>query len=111
MHRDLRMGRPGDPSAHGDTDAPLLSIGDPSVACRRVGVCALALRAAELDEVPIPPDELETAVSRRADRLLADLVEPARSRALERLGDGASALSIATRWLRRKRDDEPFPRP
>jgi len=63
-------------------------------------LAALACRLAELDGVPLaePPDP-ET-VSARATDLIADLVEPAKSTALEKLGEGRQALSIASTWLR-----------
>ena len=38
----------------------------------------------------------------RAATLLADLVEPAKSTALEKLGEGNRALRVATSWLRAK---------
>jgi hypothetical protein len=40
------------------------------------------------------------AVSDRATAPLADLVEPAKSTALDKLGEGERALSIAAPWLR-----------
>lgn len=62
----------------------------------------LASRLAELDGVgpaePMDPD----AVSARTAVLLADLVEPARATALEKLGVGERAIRIATGWLRAK---------
>jgi hypothetical protein len=65
-------------------------------------LAALACRLAELDGVapPEPPDP--EAVSARASELVADLVEPAKSTALEKLGQGTQALRIATNWLRPK---------
>lgn len=62
----------------------------------------LAIRMAELDGVePAAPPGSE-AVSARAGELLADLVEPAKSTALEKLGEDERALSIAVGWLRPK---------
>ena len=62
----------------------------------------LAMRLAELDGLdqgePAHPD----AVAVRAEAHVEDLVEPAKVTALEKLGDGRRALSIATRWLRGK---------
>jgi hypothetical protein len=62
---------------------------------------------AELDGVPpaAPPDP--DAVATRAARLVADLVEPARSTALDKLDEGRQALAIATGWLRSKRIADP----
>jgi hypothetical protein len=39
--------------------------------------------------------------------LVADLVEPARSTALDTLDEGRQALAIATGWLRSKRQPQP----
>jgi hypothetical protein len=66
-------------------------------------LAVMADRLAELDGVPptsAPADA--AAVSRRAAVLVADLVEPARVTALEKLDEGRRALTIATRWLRSK---------
>jgi hypothetical protein len=38
---------------------------------------------------------------------VADLVEPAKSSALEKLGEGEQALALAIRWLRTKLDGAP----
>jgi hypothetical protein len=48
--------------------------------------------------VPQDPD----AVSRRTTELVANLVEPSKATALEKLGEGDRALGIATAWLRTK---------
>ena len=65
---------------------------------------------AEFDSVPaaVPPDP--EAISRQAAELVADLVEPAKSTALEKLGEGEQALALAIRWLRTKLDGPPVPR-
>jgi hypothetical protein len=61
-----------------------------------------AMRAAELDGVePVPPDDPD-AVNVRAGELVADLVEPAKSEALEKLGEGERSFGIAAGWLRAK---------
>jgi hypothetical protein len=62
----------------------------------------LACRLAELDGVPPaePPDP--DVHSARVTELVADLVEPAKTTALEKLGEGERAQSIATAWLRPK---------
>lgn len=67
-------------------------------------VAAMAVRLAELDGVDLPPLEDEDAISARASVLLADLVEPAKATALEKLGEGEAGLRIATGWLRAKLD-------
>jgi hypothetical protein len=63
----------------------------------------LACRLAELDGVPLaePPDHPE-AISARITGLVADLVEPAKTTALEKLGEGERAQGIAIGWLRSK---------
>ena len=62
----------------------------------------MAVRLAELDGVPpaVPGDP--EALSRRPTELVADLVEPAKSAALDKLGEGQRALGIANAWLRTK---------
>lgn len=65
---------------------------------------AMAFRLAELDGVDLPQPSDADAISARAAVLLADLVEPAKAIALEKLGEGESALRIATSWLRAKLD-------
>jgi hypothetical protein len=65
-------------------------------------IADLACRLAELDGVPPaePPDP--DAASARVTELVADLVEPAKTTALEKLDEGRQALTIATAWLRAK---------
>jgi hypothetical protein len=65
-------------------------------------LAAVACRLAELDGVP--PAELPDpeAASARVTGLVADLVEPAKATALEKLGEGEQSLAIATAWLRPK---------
>ena len=65
-------------------------------------LAGVAYRLAELDGVPPaePPDA--EAMSVRVTELVADLVEPAKTTALEKLGEGERAQSIAIGWLRRK---------
>ena len=70
-------------------------------------LAALAIRLGELDEVVLPESEHQDArnadaVSARAAALVADLVEPAKSTALEKLGEGERAMRVATRWLQAK---------
>jgi hypothetical protein len=62
----------------------------------------LACRLAEFDGVPAAEPGDPDAVSARATELVADLVEPAKVTALEKLGEGAQALGIAANWLRPK---------
>ena len=62
----------------------------------------LACRLAELDGVsPAEPPDPEAA-SVRAAELVADLVEPAKTTTLEKLGEGEQAQRIAIGWLRPK---------
>jgi hypothetical protein len=61
-----------------------------------------AFRLAELDGVPAAPPPDPEALSRRTAELIADLVEPARADALEKLGEGDRALGIASAWVRPK---------
>ena len=48
----------------------------------------------------VPPDP-ET-LSRRTSAIVADLVKPAKSDALEKVGEGERAFGIANVWLRTK---------
>jgi hypothetical protein len=60
------------------------------------------VRAAELDGLPpaVPADP--EALSRRPTELVADLVEPAKAEALEKLGESERAFGIANTWVRTK---------
>ena len=65
-------------------------------------IAAMAVRLAEIDGVePAGTDEPAAAKSPAVD-LVHDLVEPAKSAALEKLGEGARALDVAPGWLRGK---------
>ena len=59
-------------------------------------------RIAELDGLPPAVRTDPAAVSARAAVLAADLVEPARATALEKLDEGYQAHRVATDWLRSK---------
>lgn len=63
----------------------------------------MTLRLAELDgvDVTLPGDDDEEA-SAGIEASLADVVEPAKATALEKLGDGERGLQIARGWLRSK---------
>jgi len=65
-------------------------------------VAATAVRLAELDGLPPATLTDPEALSRRTAELVADLVEPAKSDALEKLGEGRQALGIAAGWVRAK---------
>jgi hypothetical protein len=65
-------------------------------------VAAMAVRAAELDGVEPAPPEDPDALKVRAGQLVADLVEPAKSETLDKLGEGRQALDIAAGWVRAK---------
>lgn len=74
-------------------------------------LAAMAVRLAELDGVtPAVPQDPE-AVSLRTSELVADLVEPAKATALDKLGEGGQALGIATGWLRTRLGAAPVPVP
>ena len=65
-------------------------------------MAVIALRLAELDGAEPAPSDDPVAVEARVGTLMADLVEPARSKAYNELGDGRRALTLAVRWLRPK---------
>ena len=70
---------------------------------RNTGTLAdVACRLAELDGVPPTVSADSDTVATRAAELVADLVEPAKVTALEKLGEGFQAQGIATEWLRPK---------
>ena len=65
-------------------------------------LAVMTLRCAELDGVaPAGPEDPE-ASSLRASQLVADLVEPAKVEALDKLGEGRQAFNIAAGWVRGK---------
>lgn len=70
----------------------------------------LTMRLAELDGLPPGDPGNPDAVAHRASELVEDLVEPARSSALEKLDEVREAITIATDWVRRvnarKRDTD-----
>jgi len=65
-------------------------------------IADMAVRMAQIDGVPdaAPPDP--EALSRRIAGLVADLVQPAKADALDKLGEGKSAFDIANAWVRSK---------
>jgi len=65
-------------------------------------IADMAVRLAEFDGVPPAPAPDPEAASRRTTELVADLVEPAKAEALEKLGEGDRALGIANAWVRTK---------
>jgi hypothetical protein len=67
---------------------------------QRLGAMAIGLTDKEDVAPPTPPDP-EVAEA-RVERLIADLVEPARAEALEDLGQGRRAFGIAASWVRGK---------
>jgi hypothetical protein len=69
---------------------------------RTQALADMAARLAELDGVPPPDPPDPEALSQRTPELAADLVEPAKSEALEKLGEGRGALDIAAGWVRGK---------
>lgn len=62
---------------------------------------AMAVALAEIEDVELP-DQSEDWLEERVAALLADLVEPAKATALEKLGEGERGLGIAADWLRTK---------
>jgi hypothetical protein len=62
----------------------------------------MAVRLAELDAIPLPAPPDAEGIAACSAQLVADLVEPAKVSALEKLGEGQRALSIATAWVRGK---------
>ena len=61
-----------------------------------------AVRLAAFAGVPAAMAPEPEALSRRTTELVADLVEPAKAEALEKLGEAPRALDIANAWLRPK---------
>ena len=70
---------------------------------RSEAMAVMALRIAEIDGAP-PLDEARYGVTdeARVAACVADLVEAAKIKALDELGDGRAAVSRAIRWLRPK---------
>jgi hypothetical protein len=66
-----------------------------------------AFRIAELDGFDPPPPDDGAALDARVAQLVADHVEPARSKAYYELGDGRRGLSLAIGWLRSKEHSAP----
>jgi hypothetical protein len=62
----------------------------------------MASDSAELDGLQPARDQDPDTLEARASQLLADLVEPAKSTSLEKLGQGKPAFDIANSWLRTK---------
>jgi len=65
-------------------------------------IADMAVRLAELDGASAAEPPGPDAVSHRTAELVADLVEPAKADALEKLDEGRRAFGIATGWLRAK---------
>jgi hypothetical protein len=59
-------------------------------------------RLVELDRLPAAAAGDSEAMLRRTTEFVADLVEPAKAAALDKLDEGQRALGIATGWLRAK---------
>jgi hypothetical protein len=57
---------------------------------------------ADLDGARAAPTPDREALARRTTELVADLVEPAKANALEKLGEGRRSLDIANAWVRTK---------
>jgi hypothetical protein len=65
-------------------------------------IADMAIRMAEIDGVPPAAPPSPEAPSRRIAELVADLVEPAKSDALQKLDEGQRAFDIANAWVRAK---------
>src|SRR6266581_3789725 len=65
-------------------------------------LAVMAVRIAEHDGFDPPPPDDAAAFDARVAQIVADHVEPARSKAYHEIGDGRRALSIAVGWLRLK---------
>jgi hypothetical protein len=65
-------------------------------------LAGMAAESADLDGVKPGEHAGPDALSSRVEQLVADLVEPAKSTALEKLGEGRPAFDIANAWLRAK---------
>jgi hypothetical protein len=65
-------------------------------------IADMAARLAELEGAspPVPPGP--ERLSHRTAELVADLVEPAKAEALEKLDEGRQAFGIANAWVRTK---------
>jgi hypothetical protein len=74
-------------------------------------IADMAVRMAELDGARAAPAPDPETPSRRTTELVADLVEPAKSEALDKLGEGRRSLDIANAWVRRKLRQVPQPEP
>ena len=62
----------------------------------------MARRANQLDGEPNAPSDETEALRKRAAELREDLVEPAKTTALEKLDEARQALSVAAAWVRRR---------
>jgi len=65
-------------------------------------IADMAARLAATDGVPAAVTPDPEAISQRTAELVADLVERAKSEALDKLGEGRQALDIAAGWVRTK---------
>jgi hypothetical protein len=65
-------------------------------------IADMAVRLAEIAEVRPAAAPRPEALSLRTTELAADLVEPAKSTALEKIGEGRLAFDIAADWVRAK---------
>jgi hypothetical protein len=69
---------------------------------RTDGLAAITVQLAELEGLaPMPADDPDTFDARVAE-LMADHVEPARVKALDEMGEGRRAVSVAMAWLEPK---------
>jgi hypothetical protein len=60
----------------------------------------MAIGLTDKDDVPPPTRPTPEVTAAHVERLMADLVEPARVETLEDLGQGRRAFGIAASWVR-----------
>ena len=65
-------------------------------------IAEVAAHLAELDGLLVAAASDSEAMPRRTTELVADLVEPAKAEALEKLDEGCRAFGIASEWVRAK---------
>lgn len=63
-------------------------------------LAVMADRLSELDGAARPSFDMPDAIAARVPSAVADLVEPAKVTALEKIGEGDRAIRIATSWVR-----------
>lgn len=85
-----------------DANLSIRTLADELVDAHHPMLAAVAARLAELDSIPLPAPPDADAISARTAQLAADVVEPAKVKALEKLGEGERPVGIARRWINSK---------